>query len=322
MRMLNVSTVLCCICGKDVERAARVIHHCHLSGTLFGVAHSKCNLRARTTNFLPVFFHNLSRYDAHHILKQLKLKVSEELSAIAKTDETFISFSVNMPVGSYTKKSGKTVKLFQSMRFLDSYQLVSQSLDNLAKTLKTGDLLLKEFFSNIPDQLFCKLTKKVSFHTVSSTASQNLKSLYQILVTWKNSLTGKVDITLQDYQHALDIYKKFGCTNFGDYHDVYLKTDVLLLADIFEKFRSVCLNVYQLDPAHFYSAPIWVGSLCSSRQEWNWDFWKMLICFCFLSVASGVASMELASCGISLRTILISTHSIQVRKQHSAHFMM
>ena len=111
MRMLNVSTVLCCLCGKDVERAARVIHHCHLSGTLFGVAHSKCNLRARTTNFLPVSFHNLSRYDAHHILKQLKLKVSEELSAIAKTDETFISSSVNMPVGSYMKKSGKTVKL-------------------------------------------------------------------------------------------------------------------------------------------------------------------------------------------------------------------
>ena len=147
MRMLNVSTVLCCICGKDVERAARVIHHCHLSGTLFGVAHSESNLRARTANFLPAFFHNLSRYDAHHILKQVKLKVSEELSAIAKTDETFISFSVNMPVGSYTKKSGKTLKLFQSTRFLDSYQFVSQNLDNLAKTLKTGDfLLLKEFF--------------------------------------------------------------------------------------------------------------------------------------------------------------------------------
>ena len=164
MRMLNVSTVLCCKCGKDVERAAKVIHQCHLSGTLFVVAHSKCNLRARTTNFLPVFFHNLSRYDAHHFLKQLKLKVSEELSALAKTDETFISFSANMPVGSYTKKSGKTVKLFQSMRFLGSYQFVSQSLDNLAKTLKTGDfLLLKELFWNIPDHLFCKLTKKRFF---------------------------------------------------------------------------------------------------------------------------------------------------------------
>ena len=67
---------------------------------------------------------------------------------------------------------------------------------------------------------------------------------------------------------------------------------------------------------------IWVGNLCSSRQEWNWDFWKMLICFCFLSVVSGVALMELASCGILLRKIPFSTHPIQVRKLHLAHFLM
>ena len=71
-QLLNMTNVLCCICGKGVETPAKVIHHCHLSGTIFGVAHSNCNLRARTKNFLPVFFHNLSRYDAHHILKQLK----------------------------------------------------------------------------------------------------------------------------------------------------------------------------------------------------------------------------------------------------------
>ena len=98
-RMLNVANVSCCLCGMDVEKTARVIHHCRLSGTIFGVAHSKCNLRTRTTNFLPVFLHNLSRYDAHHILKHLKLKVGEELSAVAKTDETYISFSINIPVG-------------------------------------------------------------------------------------------------------------------------------------------------------------------------------------------------------------------------------
>ena len=107
-----------------------------------------------------------------------------------------------------------------------------------------------------------------------------------------------------------------------DYHDAYQKTHVVLLVDIFEKFRSVCLSVYQLDSTHFYSVQIWVGSLCSSQHEWNWDFCKMLICFCFLSVASGVASMELASCGILLQKIPISTHPIQVRKLLSAHFMI
>ena len=65
---------------------------------------------------------------------------------------------------------------------------------------------------------------------------------------------GKIDITYSDYQHAVSVYNDFGCPKLGDYHDVYLKTDVLLLADIFEKFRSVCIYVYRLDPSHYYSA--------------------------------------------------------------------
>ena len=47
-QLLKMTNVLCCICGKGVETTARVIHHCHVSGTIFGVAHSNCNLRART----------------------------------------------------------------------------------------------------------------------------------------------------------------------------------------------------------------------------------------------------------------------------------
>ena len=176
-----------------------------------------------------------------------------------------------MPVASNTKKSGTTVKLFQSIRFLDSYQFVSQSLDHLAKTLKTGDfLLLKEFFWNIPDQLFCKLTQTGFFpYSFLDSFAKFEEPLPDFSDSWKNSLTGKVDITLQDYQHALDIYRKFGCKNLGHCHDVHLKTDVLLLADIFEKFRSVCLNVYQLDPAHFYSAPklSWESMLISTRVK-------------------------------------------------------
>jgi len=107
------------------------------------------------------------------------------------------------------------------MRFLDSYEFVSQSLDNLAKTLKTGDfLLLKEIFSNTPDQLFCKLTQKGFFpYSFLDSFAKFEEPLPDFGESRKNSLTGKVDITLQDYQHALDIYEKFGCTNLGDYHD-------------------------------------------------------------------------------------------------------
>ena len=60
-----------------------------------------------------------------------------------------------------------------------------------------------------------------------------------------------------------------GCKNFGDYHDVYLKIDVLLLASVFEKFRDVCLDVYNLDPACFYSAPnlSWDAMLVTTGVE-------------------------------------------------------
>ena len=156
--------------------------------------------------------------------------VSEDLSAIAKIDETFISFSVNMPVGSYTKKCGKTVKLFQSMRFLDSYQFVSQSLEILQKHSKRAtSYYSRKFFSNIPEQLFCKLTQKGLFpYSFLGSFAELDELLPDLGDSWKNNLTGKVDNTLHDYQHALEIYKKIGCTNLGDYHDVYLKTDVLL----------------------------------------------------------------------------------------------
>ena len=53
------------------------------------------------------------------------------------------------------------------------------------------------------------------------------------------------------------MFKEY-CTDRGDYHDLHVQTDTLLLADVFEKFKEKCIEIYRLDPSYFYSAPGWV----------------------------------------------------------------
>ena len=71
------------------------------------------------------------------------------------------------------------------------------------------------------------------------------------------------DISKYDYEHAQKVWKEFKLKNLGEYHDLYLKTDTLLLSNVFEAFRNTCLQHYKLDPAHFYKSPglAWQASL-------------------------------------------------------------
>ncbi|TNC95731.1 MAG: hypothetical protein FD118_4177, partial [Rhodocyclaceae bacterium] len=63
------------------------------------------------------------------------------------------------------------------------------------------------------------------------------------------------ECSAEDYAHAQTVWTEFGCEIMKDYHELYLKTDVLLLADVFESFRKGCLENYRLDPAHYVSSP-------------------------------------------------------------------
>ena len=63
------------------------------------------------------------------------------------------------------------------------------------------------------------------------------------------------DISEYDYKHAQRVWKEFKLKNLGEYHDLYLKTDTLLLSNVFEALRNTCLQHYKLDPAHFYTSP-------------------------------------------------------------------
>ena len=63
------------------------------------------------------------------------------------------------------------------------------------------------------------------------------------------------EITNEDYTHAQKISEELKLKNLGDYHDLHIQSDALLLADVHESFRKKCIEIYKLDLAHFLSAP-------------------------------------------------------------------
>ena len=69
------------------------------------------------------------------------------------------------------------------------------------------------------------------------------------------SKLNKKGISSADYAHVQKVWTVCKIKNFGDYHDLYVQSDTILLADVFENFRDKCIELYELDPAHFSSAP-------------------------------------------------------------------
>ena len=69
------------------------------------------------------------------------------------------------------------------------------------------------------------------------------------------SILNEKDISNEDYQRVQNVWNTFNLKNMGDYHDLYLKSDILLLVDVFENFRKTCLEYYKLDPCHYFTSP-------------------------------------------------------------------
>ena len=75
------------------------------------------------------------------------------------------------------------------------------------------------------------------------------------------------DINDIDYRHANNVFKRFELENLGQYHDLYVQSDTLLLADVFENFRDMCIKEYELDPAHFLSLPGLAFQACLKKTN-------------------------------------------------------
>ena len=234
--------------GEYVTEKDKVRDHCHITGKYRGPAHNKCNLNFKNRSQIPVFFHNLKGYDAHLIL-QVASEYTDKIDCIAQNFEKYVTFSI------------------RNLKFKDSLQFLNSSLDSLVKNLKPEQFNhINKHYEGEQLKLMCKkgiypYEYMNSFERFNETRLPKRKEFY-------SSLTLS-DIKYEDYEHAKEVWREMKLKNLGDYHDLYLKTDVLLLADVFETFRKLSLQVYELDPAHYFTAPglSWDAMLLKTKIE-------------------------------------------------------
>ena len=255
---------ICHICSKKLEKD-KVRDHCHFTGQYRGAAHNKCNLECRKPKILPVIFHNLQGYDAHLFIKQLA-RLEGKLDCIPSTEEKYISFSKTIKVAEYKDVGGNVFPVTFEIRFLDSFKFLQTSLANLVSNLSPDDFINTKHVFKTNTSL---LTRKgvYPYDYVSS-----LDKLSETQLPPKEEFYSKLNdehISDEDYQHAINVWNTLGCKTIRDYHNLYLKSDVLLLADVFENFRKTCLKHYKLDPVHYYTSPglAWDACLKETGQE-------------------------------------------------------
>ena len=140
------------------------------------------------------------------------------------------------------------------LKFIDSIQFVPQSLDSLAKTLEVDDL--KYVREEFPIQHEFELIKRKGVYpddymdSFARFDESRLPSQDAFFSKLSDSPCSDVE-----YAHATQVWAAFECESMADYHDIYLKCDVLLLADFFENFHAICLAHYSLDAVHYYTVP-------------------------------------------------------------------
>ena len=239
--------VKCFVCGEDLG-TDRVRDHDHLTGRYRGAAHSACNLQLQVRRGkngcalqVPVVFHNLKGYDANHIMSVIgKYEARFKVSCIAQTMEKYLTFSLG------------------NLKFIDSLQFMSASLETLVGNLSKaprGDQKFTQLNKHFPPDQADLLRRKGVFPYSYITGPEVLEERRLPSKRHFFNDLAQEHISPEDYAHAQKVWDTFRMQTLGDYHDLYLKTDVLLLADVFENFRKLCQDIYQLDPAHYISAP-------------------------------------------------------------------
>jgi hypothetical protein len=241
----------CYICHRpfnpDSDDLRKVADHDHITGLFEGAAHNSCNKQRRVVYDIPIFFHNFRGYDSHLIVEAMSQLEPEfkkrELDPIGQTMDKYMQ-----------------VKWGDNLVFRDSLQHMTSPLESLVDSLRKSDptrfyileAMVKKHYHGQDHKLL--LRKGVfpydylnSFDRFGETQLPPREAFYNKL--------REVHCSEDDYNYAQEVWTKFGCKIFKDYLVLYLRTDVALLADVFQNHRKNCRMHYRLDPAYYVSLP-------------------------------------------------------------------
>ncbi|CAL1293464.1 unnamed protein product [Larinioides sclopetarius] len=232
----------CNLCKKWLGKD-RVRDHDHITGKYRQALHNKCNLQLKQRKLIPCIFHNLRNYDGHLIMQGLGKIKDHEINVIPNTKEKYISFSIRR----------KTDKVATILQFVDSFQFLNTSLQKLVENLDKSKFSIMENCISSPHRGLL-LKKGIYPYEYMTSFCKFDETELPPRSAFHSSLTNE-GITEEEYEHARNVWKSFNIQNLGDYHDLYVKTDVILLADVFENFRKLTQDFYELDAAHMLTSP-------------------------------------------------------------------
>lgn len=246
---------------KSFRQMRKVRDHCHLTGKFRGAAHSMCNIKFQISKTVPIVFHNLD-YDSHFLIDKVANSFDGKLTIIPKTSENYISFTKEVPKDNFAEdendgqKKNKNYRDTLRLRFIDSCKFLQCSLAKLAKNLTVDKLnITRHEWSHLNKKKFDLLTVKGVYPYAYMDSWEKLsKTELPSIRNFDDDLNDST-ISNEEYEFAKKVWNTFKIKTLREYTDLYLKTDVLLLADIFENFRDKSIKIHELDPAHYFTLP-------------------------------------------------------------------
>ena len=243
----------------NIKRKVR--DHCHYTGKYRGAAHSKCNLEYKIVKEIPAVFPNGSAYDYHFMIRYLTREFEGNFECLGENTEKYISFTVSF------KKVINDKETKYQIRFIDSFRFLLDSLSNLVDNLSElkinkidNEVLIKRFYNtyqlsdNDINKFKLLLRKGVYPHEYMNSWDRFIETELPSKDKQYSKLNFE-DISEDDCAYAINVWNTFNISNLGEYHDLCVKLDTALLADVFENFRDKHIEIDKLDPAYFLTTP-------------------------------------------------------------------